>query len=182
MLNIANSQVGTTYGVSSSLTGAGNTGYAGYFSNTSTAGWALNATGTFLCIREYVRRRRAVPVPNGRIVTFSSLAGQAPGSPTGVAYAAAKAAVINLMETVAQEYGPYGIRANAVTPGPPATKMLLANVGRQPDKVAELVRSYDLQRLSDPEEVAGTVLWLASDESSFVTGANFVIDGGQTAI
>lgn len=78
--------------------------------------------------------------------------------------------MINLMETVALEYGPHGIRANAVTPGPTATAPLLAHLERQPGGVAEHVRGLDLQRLSEPDEVANTVLWLASDESSNITG------------
>jgi meso-butanediol dehydrogenase/(S,S)-butanediol dehydrogenase/diacetyl reductase len=85
-------------------------------------------------------------------------------------YAAAKAGVINLMETVALEYGPHGVRANAVTPGPTATAPLLAYLDQQPGGVEAHVRDLDLRRLSQPEEVANTVLWLASDESSNVTG------------
>lgn len=105
----------------------------------------------------------------GSIVCMSSGAGI--GGQYGLGgYAAAKAGVINLMETVALEYGPHGIRANAVTPGPTATVPLLAHLEQQPGGVAEHVRGLDLQRLSRPEEVANTVLWLASDESSNITG------------
>ena len=84
-------------------------------------------------------------------------------------YAAAKAGVINLMETVALEYGPQGIRANAVTPGPTATAPLRAHLAAHGGE-AQLVAGLDLQRLSTPEEVANTVLWLASDEASNITG------------
>jgi NAD(P)-dependent dehydrogenase (short-subunit alcohol dehydrogenase family) len=105
----------------------------------------------------------------GSIVSMSSGAGIGGEYALG-GYAAAKAAVINLMETVALEYGPRGIRANAVTPGPTATKPLLEYLEAQPGGVAAHVRGLDLQRLSQPEEVANTVLWLASDESSNVTG------------
>jgi NAD(P)-dependent dehydrogenase (short-subunit alcohol dehydrogenase family) len=105
----------------------------------------------------------------GSIVCMSSGAGIGGQYALG-GYAAAKAGVINLMETVALEYGPFGIRANAVTPGPTATAPLLAHLEAQPGGVAEHVRGLDLQRLSEPDEVASTVLWLASDESSNVTG------------
>jgi NAD(P)-dependent dehydrogenase (short-subunit alcohol dehydrogenase family) len=105
----------------------------------------------------------------GSIVCMSSGAGIGGQYALG-AYAAAKAGVINLMETVALEYGPHGIRANAVTPGPTATAPLHAHLTKQPGGVAEHVRGLDLQRLSEPDEVANAVLFLASDESSNVTG------------
>jgi NAD(P)-dependent dehydrogenase (short-subunit alcohol dehydrogenase family) len=105
----------------------------------------------------------------GSIVSMSSGAGIGGEYALG-GYAAAKAGVINLMETVALEYGPRGVRANAVTPGPTATAPLLEYLEAQPGGVAAHVRGLDLQRLSQPEEVANTVLWLASDDSSNVTG------------
>lgn len=105
----------------------------------------------------------------GSIVSMSSGAGIGGQYELG-GYAAAKAGVINLMETVAMEYGPIGIRANAVTPGPTATAPLLAYLEGQPGGVAAHTRGLDLQRLSQPDEVANTVLWLASDESSNITG------------
>ena len=105
----------------------------------------------------------------GSIVSMSSGAGI--GGQYGLGgYAAAKAGVINLMETVALEYGPHGVRANAVTPGPTATAPLLAYLEQQPGGVDRHVHDLDLQRLSQPEEVANTVLWLASDEASNITG------------
>ena len=105
----------------------------------------------------------------GSIVSMSSGAGI--GGHYGLgAYGAAKAGVINLMETVAMEYGPHGVRANAVTPGPTATAPMLAWVEEQPGGEAQHAYELDLQRLSRPEEVASTVLFLASDEASNVTG------------
>ena len=105
----------------------------------------------------------------GSIVSMSSGAGIGGNFNLG-GYAAAKAGVINLMETVATEYGSKGIRANAVTPGPTATAPLLDYLATQPGGVDAHVADLDLQRLSQPEEVAQTVLWLASDFSSNVTG------------
>ena len=110
-----------------------------------------------------VRQRR------GSIVSMSSGAGIGGQYNLG-GYAAAKAGVINLMETVATEYGPYGIRANSLTPGPTATEPALAYLRDRPGGVAEHTRGLILQRMSRPDEVANTVLWLASDESSNVTG------------
>lgn len=117
---------------------------------------------------------RAVLAPmvdagRGAIVSMASGAGIGGQYALG-GYAAAKAGVINLMETVALEYGPLGVRANAVTPGPTATAPLRDYLTRQPGGIEGHVRDLDLQRLSEPEEVANTVLWLASDEASNVTG------------
>ena len=105
----------------------------------------------------------------GSIVSMSSGAGIGGNYNLG-GYAAAKAGVINLMETVATEYGAHGIRANSVTPGPTATAPLLDYLETQPGGVTAHVADLDLQRLSQPEEVANTVLWLASDFSSNITG------------
>lgn len=105
----------------------------------------------------------------GSIVSMSSGAGI--GGQYGLGgYAAAKAGVISLMETVATEYGDEGIRANAVTPGPTATAPLLAYLDRQPGGAAAHTADLDLARLTAPEEVAAVVVWLASDESSAITG------------
>jgi len=105
----------------------------------------------------------------GSIVSMSSGAGIGGNYGLG-GYAAAKAGVINLMETVAMEYGPQGVRANSVTPGPTATAPLLAYLEQLPGGMDAQVAGLDLQRLTRPEEVAEIVLWLASDESSSVTG------------
>ena len=105
----------------------------------------------------------------GSIVSMSSGAGIGGNHNLG-GYAAAKAGVINLMETVATEYGAAGVRANAVTPGPTATAPLLDYLSAQPGGVEAHVADLDLRRLSRPEEVANTVMWLASDLSSNITG------------
>lgn len=105
----------------------------------------------------------------GSIVSMSSGAGIGGNYNIG-GYAAAKAAVINLMETVATEYGTHGIRANAVTPGPTDTAPLRAYLETRPGGIAAHVSDLDLARLSLPDEVANTVLFLASDLSSNITG------------
>jgi NAD(P)-dependent dehydrogenase (short-subunit alcohol dehydrogenase family) len=111
----------------------------------------------------------------GSIVSMSSGAGI--GGQYGLGgYAAAKAGVISLMETVATEYGDEGIRANSVTPGPTATAPLLAHLAQRDGEVdgmsgvAAHTADLDLARLTEPEEVAAIVAWLASDEASSVTG------------
>jgi meso-butanediol dehydrogenase/(S,S)-butanediol dehydrogenase/diacetyl reductase len=105
----------------------------------------------------------------GSIVSMASGAGIGGNHNLG-AYAAAKAGVINLMETVATEYGPFGIRANSVTPGPTDTAPLRAYLESRPGGVDGHTGDLDLARLSRPSEVANTVMWLASDLSSNITG------------
>ena len=113
--------------------------------------------------------RHMVPQNSGSIVSISSGAGIGGQYRLG-GYAAAKAGVISLMQTVATEYGHLGIRANAVTPGPTATGPLLAYLAEQPGGVEAHTADLNLARLSRPEEIAAVVTWLASDESSTING------------
>jgi 3-oxoacyl-[acyl-carrier protein] reductase len=98
------------------------------------------------------------------------------------AYCASKAAVVNLTRQLAIDYGP-GIRVNCVCPGATATPRLLARIEAAADPAAALARleglNRSLRRLAAPEEIAYAMLFLASDESSFVTGHALVVDGGQ---
>jgi 3-oxoacyl-[acyl-carrier protein] reductase len=98
------------------------------------------------------------------------------------AYCASKAAVINFTRQLAIDYGP-AIRVNCVCPGATASPRLLARIAAAPDPAArrtQLERSnYCLRRLGQPEEIAYAMLFLASDESSFVTGQPLIVDGGQ---
>src|SRR6266567_9512372 len=89
---------------------------------------AVNSRGTFLCIREFARRRAARPVDHGRIITVSSLAGQVGGLQSGAAYSASKGAVLSLTKVAARELAPLGITVNAIAPGPIDTPMLRATV------------------------------------------------------
>jgi 3-oxoacyl-[acyl-carrier protein] reductase len=149
--------------------------------DTTLADWqwteALNTRGTFLCIREYLRRRRATPVPDGRIVTFASLAGQAPGSPTGIAYAAAKAAIIGLTRYVAQEVGPLGITVNAISPGAVGTSAFWTTVSEQQGET--LVPTIPLRRMGTPEDMAAAVAFLVSPAASYMTGCTLDVNGGR---
>jgi NAD(P)-dependent dehydrogenase (short-subunit alcohol dehydrogenase family) len=103
-----------------------------------------------------------------------------PPTPGNIAHAATKGAVIALTRELALEGGPHNIRANTVSPGiidSPATAPYLATGSFRDDQLAHLM----LRRIGTPQDVALLALFLASDESSWVTGANFVVDGGYTA-
>src|SRR5215470_11842052 len=127
--------------------------------------------------------KRAIPVMRaqggGAIVNTASISGLR--ADYGIAaYNAAKAGVINLTRVVAIEYARHGIRANCICPGAIDTP-LLAPALEQPGFAQRFYETIPMGRLGKPEEMANVVLFLASDLASFVTGAAFVADGGQTA-
>ena len=100
------------------------------------------------------------------------------------AYTASKAAVLGLTRNIALDYAPYGIRANALCPGVTATDMTLGIIASQPDppKARERYeRGRPLGRMADPEEIARAALFLACEDSSFMTGAPLIVDGGYSA-
>lgn len=117
---------------------------------------------------------------SGSIINLSSVAGIV-GSPLHTAYGATKGAVRAMSKSAAVELGPLGIRVNSVHPGIIETPMAdygLSQLGRSREQLA---RGYPLGRLGQPVEVANAILFLASEESSFVTGSEIVVDGGLTA-
>ncbi|WP_440770054.1 SDR family NAD(P)-dependent oxidoreductase [Natronorubrum sp. DTA28] len=117
---------------------------------------------------------------HGSIVNVGSLASIL-GLPKQAAYSTTKAAVLNMTRTIAAEAGPYGVRANAVCPGFTETQMLDQYLATQDDPEAAqqaMAEDYPLKRLGKPEEIADSILFLASDEASFVSGHGLVVDGG----
>jgi dihydroanticapsin dehydrogenase len=126
-----------------------------------------------------------VPVlaDGGAIVTVGSTNGLVP-RPNAAAYCASKAALLMLTRTLALELAPRRIRANCVCPGVVDTPLTDLFLNRADDPAAlreEYAKASPLQRLADPREIANCVLFLASDEASFVTGTPFVADGGMLA-
>lgn len=144
---------------------------------------AVNVEGTFLGCREAIRVMKGAG--GGSIVNLSSVAGIV-GDAQSAAYCASKGAVRLLTKSAALHCGRsgYAIRVNSVHPSfadTPMVQELIASA-RNPDKVrAGLARAAPLGRLGRAEEVAGAILYLASDESSFTTGTELVVDGGLTA-
>ena len=150
--------------------------------DTTTEDWSrimdINAKGAFLGIKS------AIPVMRksggGSIINISSTAGLV-ASPSGSAsYTASKGAVRLLTKSTAIQYAHENIRCNSVHPGPIDTDMIQDSI-TDPTKLTERMDRLPMGRFGTAEEVAFGVLYLASDESSFVTGSELVIDGGHTA-
>ncbi len=99
-------------------------------------------------------------------------------------YAAAKSGLVGLTRSLALDYGPYGIRVNAVAPGFVRTRLVQDSIDRNPDPHAaeqSIVKAIALRRIAEPVEIANVIRFLASDDASYVTGTTIHIDGGATA-
>ena len=154
-------------------------GDGGFLADVTPEAWnrtlAVNLTAPFLATKY------ALPVMieqgGGVIVNTSSAAALSAEHGLGT-YAAAKAGVISLTRSTAIEYGRHNIRANCIVPGAIATPPTMAFAGAVEGVRERMERANPFRRLGRPEEVANLVLFLASDEASFITGAAYLIDGG----
>jgi len=113
----------------------------------------------------------------GVIVNTASINGIRPGPMQGI-YSITKAAVINMTKAFAKECGPLGIRVNALLPGLTKTRFAAALFASRP--IEQIVSRIPMGRYAEPEEMAGTILYLVSDASSYTNGACIVVDGGST--
>jgi NAD(P)-dependent dehydrogenase (short-subunit alcohol dehydrogenase family) len=137
-----------------------------------------NIVGSFLCAREAVRRMSTkLGGKGGAIVNLSSAAARLGGPGQYVDYAASKGAIDTLTLGLAREVAGEGIRVNAVSPGIIDTDIHAS--GGQPDRVARLGPDQPMGRAGTAEEVAAPVVWLLSEEATYVTGANLDVAGGR---
>ena len=158
---------------------AGTMGALGSIPDITVDGWQetldVNLTGAFLSARhqipELLKRRGA------SLIFTSTFVGPRLGLPGMAAYAAAKAGLVGLMHVLAAEYGPQGLRVNALMPGGTETDMGRAATPT-PEQRSFVENLHALKRRAQPEEIAQSALYLASDMSSFVTGTTLYVDGG----
>jgi NAD(P)-dependent dehydrogenase (short-subunit alcohol dehydrogenase family) len=166
-------------GLDVAFNNAGSVGEMGAIPDLPVASWRetleTNLTSAFLCAKYQLPAMLARG--GGSIVFTSTFVGYTVGFPGMAAYAAAKAGLIGLTQVLAAEFGSKGIRVNALLPGgtdTPAGR----SVANTPEVKAFVESLHALKRMAAPEEIARSALYLASDASSFVTGAALLADGG----
>jgi NAD(P)-dependent dehydrogenase (short-subunit alcohol dehydrogenase family) len=140
---------------------------------------AVNVTGVFLACKHAIPR--LVAAGGGSIVIVASQLGQVV-TPRRPAYVTSKAALIQLARSLALDHAKDRIRVNTVSPGAIETDRLLRRYSTIEAVRAALAPLHPIGRLGRPEEIANGALFLASDEASFMTGADLVIDGGYTCV
>lgn len=140
---------------------------------------AVNLTGPFLVSKAATPHLKASE--HGTIVNVGSIEGFS-RNPDHVAYSASKAGVHGLTGALAVDLGPFGVRCNAVAPGWIDTELNASYVDSHPDRdevVQQLETLHPVGRIGDPSDIGDVVVWLASDESAFVTGQVITVDGGR---
>jgi NAD(P)-dependent dehydrogenase (short-subunit alcohol dehydrogenase family) len=166
-------------GLDIAFNNAGTNGEMGSTPDISLAGWndtlATNLTAAFLGAKYQIPAM--VERGGGSVIFTSSFVGHSAGMPGVAAYAASKAGLIGLTQTLAVEFGLKGVRVNALLPGGTDTPMAEAWVST-PEALAFVEGLHALKRRARPEEIARSALYLASDASSFTTGAALLADGG----
>ena len=144
----------------------------------------VNLTGQFLCAREAVRMfkrrgvRRGVSCAAGKIICISSVHDVIPWA-GHVNYAASKGGVSMMMKSIAQEVAPWRIRVNAVSPGAVRTPINMEAWSTR-EAYAELMKLIPYKRIGEVDDIARAAVWLASDDSDYITGATLYVDGGMT--
>lgn len=141
-----------------------------------------NLRGVYLLCKHTLPR--LMEQGHGAVVNVASYLGAFGARDTSPAYNASKAGVVSLTRSLALQAGPRGVRVNAVCPGfviTPLNEHIIRDAPDPATKEQEMARPYPLGRLGRPEDVAGAILYLASDEAAWITGASLLVDGGLTA-
>jgi len=138
---------------------------------------AINLTGTFLVSKAVLPHM--IARGGGSIVNLTSSTGAHDAAANTVAYVTSKGGVALLTRAMAIDHAKHNVRVNAIAPGPTDTPMLRDALS--PEQLSAFAATFPMGRLGRPEELAHAILFLASDEASFVTGAILAVDGGQTA-
>lgn len=166
-------------GLDIAFNNAGTLGAMGATPDISAAAWRetmdVNLTSAFYGAKHQIPAMLARG--SGSVIFTSSFVGYTVGFPGVAAYAASKAGLIGLTQALAVEFGTKGVRVNAILPGGTDTPMGKVMTS-SPEALAYIQNLYVLKRLAKPEEIAQSVLYLASDASSFMTGSALLVDGG----
>lgn len=158
---------------------AGTLGEGGATTGVSESGWndtlAINLTGSFLGAKHQIAQMQKGG--GGSVIFTSTFVGYTAAFPGVAAYAASKSGLIGLTQALAAEFGPQGVRVNAILPGAVDTAMY-RGMNDTPESQSFITNLHALKRVAKPEELARSVLYLASDDASFVTGTALLVDGG----
>ena len=160
---------------------AGTLGEMGASTGVSEQGWsetiAANLTSGFLGAKHQIPEM--IKHGGGSVIFTSTFVGYSFAFPGVAAYAASKSGLIGLTQALAAEYGPQGVRVNAVLPGAVDTQMY-RDMNDTPEATSFITKLHALKRVAQPEELARSVLYLASDDAAFVTGTASLVDGGAS--
>jgi NAD(P)-dependent dehydrogenase (short-subunit alcohol dehydrogenase family) len=136
----------------------------------------VNLTGAYLCLKYEVMQM--MKQKSGSIV-FTGSVGALKGAPGLGAYSASKHGLVGLTKTAAREFAPYGIRINMICPGITKNTLLFENLSSTtPELTEESLKEIPMRRMGTPEDMAKAVIWLCSDESSYITGHALPVEGG----
>src|SRR5690242_8760455 len=138
----------------------------------------VNTTSVYLCCRY------AIPIMHaqgkGSIINTASFVALMGAATSQIAYPASKGGVLAMTRELGVQFAREGIRVNALCPGPVATPLLMELFAKDPERAARRLVHIPMGRFAEPEEIASTVAFLASDDASFITASTFVVDGGIT--
>jgi NAD(P)-dependent dehydrogenase (short-subunit alcohol dehydrogenase family) len=138
----------------------------------------VNTTSVYLCCKY------AIPVMQaqgkGSIINTASFVALMGAATSQIAYTASKGGVLAMTRELGVQFAREGIRVNALCPGPVATPLLMELFAKDPERAARRLVHVPMGRFAEPEEIASTVAFLASDDASFITASTFLVDGGLT--
>ena len=136
----------------------------------------VNLTSVYLCCKEVLPYM--LEQGKGSIINTASFVATMAAATSQISYTASKGGVLAMSRELGVQFARSGIRVNALSPGPVATPLLMELFAKDPERAARRLVHIPLGRFGEPEEIAAAVAFLASDDSSFITASNFLVDGG----
>ena len=139
---------------------------------------AVNLRGVFLCCKHGIPHLLANDPPGGSVINTASFVAVMGAATSQISYTASKGGVLAMTRELGVQFAREGIRVNALSPGPVATPLLMELFAKDAERAQRRLVHVPMGRFAQPEEIAAAVAFLASDDSSFMTASNFLVDGG----